>query len=98
MPVVYALLGDAALAREPAFAALVERHNDMLARYRARDWLARYRARDWTGAPEAAAACQSLDPELGLYELYDLYERRVRAFQADPPPPDWGGVFDAEFK
>ena len=86
---VYALLGDAALAREPAFAALVERNNDMLARYR---------ARDWTGALEAAAACRGLDPELGLHELYDLYERRIRAFQADPPPPDWGGIFDAEFK
>lgn len=86
---VYALLGDAALARDAAFAALVERNNDMLARYR---------ARDWTGALEAAAACRRLDPNLGLYELYDLYERRIRAFQADPPPPDWGGIFDAEFK
>ncbi len=34
---VYALLCDAAPAREPAFAALVERNNDMLARYRARE-------------------------------------------------------------
>ena len=47
---------------------------------------------------EAAEACRGLDPELGLDELYDLYERRIQAFQADPPPPDWGGVFDAESK
>ncbi len=58
----------------------------------------RGRARDWMGALEAAAACRGLDPELELYEVYDLYERRIRAFQANPPPSDWGGVFDAEFK
>lgn len=86
---VYALLGDAVLARDPPFHALVERNNDMLTRYR---------ARDWAGALEAAAACRRLDPNLGLDELYTLYETRARAFQANPPPSDWGGVFDAEFK
>ncbi len=50
------------------------------------------------GALEAAAACRGLEPELGLDELYDLYERRIQTFQADPPPPDWGGVFDAVSK
>ncbi len=86
---IHALLGDAALAREPAFANLVEATQAMLHRFR---------ARDWDGALEALMACRGRDLDLDLEEFYEMYEARIRTFQADPPPDDWDGVFEAEFK
>jgi adenylate cyclase len=87
--VIHALLDDGALARKPAFAALIETNQAMLDRFR---------ARDWTGALEALAACRNRTIDLGLEEFYEMYETRIRAFQADPPPADWDGVFEAQFK
>ena len=30
--------------------------------------------------------------------LYDMYAERIAAHRADPPPPDWNGVYEAESK
>ena len=30
--------------------------------------------------------------------LYDMYEERIAAYRADPPGPDWDGVYEAESK
>jgi adenylate cyclase len=43
---------------------------------------------------EGAASSAGLD----LSRLYDLFRGRVAAFQTDPPPPDWDGVFVATTK
>jgi adenylate cyclase len=87
--VIYALLGDRALTRAPAFEALVDASKTMLGRFR---------ARDWTGALDAMAACRGMEADLGLDEFYDMYEARIGRFRADPPPDDWDGVFEAEIK
>ena len=35
---------------------------------------------------------------LGFAGLLSLYEARIAAFTAAPPPPDWDGVFEADRK
>ena len=30
--------------------------------------------------------------------LYEMYLERIAAYRADPPPPDWTGVYEAESK
>jgi adenylate cyclase len=84
---IYALLGDAETARSSAFMALAERHDAMLARYRAQDWRA---------AAEALSCCRPLDPR--LTQLYDLYAERIAHYAASSPGPDWDGVFVASTK
>jgi adenylate cyclase len=84
---IFALLGDAAMAETDAFKTLEARHAALLACYR---------AQDWTGAGEALALCRPADPALA--ELYDLYAERIAAYAADPPGPDWDGVYVATSK
>jgi adenylate cyclase len=84
---IYTLLGDAALAGSPEFLAHAERHDRMLTAYR---------AQDWDAARAALAECQGYDPVLA--GLYELYEERIALYCANPPAPDWDGVFVAETK
>ncbi len=56
--------------------------------------LACYRARDWDGAETIAAELDAAGP----HALYKLYLGRIRHFRAQPPPPDWDGVFTFEAK
>lgn len=89
---VYTLLGDAALAAEPAFVALRQTHDRLIAAYRSVDLEA---------AQAALAACRAaLDPlpRLGIGGLYNLYEKRIAALRSDPPPPGWDGVYRPESK
>ncbi|HVH77108.1 MAG TPA: adenylate/guanylate cyclase domain-containing protein [Stellaceae bacterium] len=81
---IHALLGDAAHARSPEFAALAQAHNRLLCGYR---------AQDWAGAAEALAQARKLDARLAA--LYDLYKERLRRFAAEPPGPSWDGIFVA---
>ena len=55
--------------------------------------LERYRAQDWTEAEAALCNCRGRDPR--LEPLYDLYAERLAYFAANPPAPDWDGVFVA---
>ena len=55
--------------------------------------LERYRAQDWTEAQAALCSCRGRDPR--LEPLYDLYAERLAYFAANPPAPDWDGVFVA---
>jgi len=70
---VFALLGDAARAADPAFVAFRERHANMLAAYR---------ARDWEGAKELIAGCETFSSE--FEQLYDLYRRRIAKAESEP--------------
>jgi adenylate cyclase len=81
---VYTLLGDEVYSETPEFRSLAASHEAMLAGYRAQDW-ARARA--------ALDACRGRDARLA--GLYDLYEERLAYFTANPPDPDWDGVFAA---
>ena len=40
----------------------------------------------------------TLDLDGRFTHLYDLYEARIAAFEANPPPPDWSGIYVAESK
>jgi len=84
---VYALLGDRNYARSPGFATLAQAHCRMLASYR---------AQDWAGACTAIAECRRCAARLA--QLYDLYDERIGFFAANPPGPDWDGVFVATEK
>ena len=85
---VFALLGDEALADDPAFTALAARHDEMLAAYR---------RQDWADARRFVAECRPVAAS-GLAALYDLYETRIATYEADPPGADWDGVFVATSK
>ena len=63
----------------------------MLSAYRGQNWEEAARLID---AAENAAASAGLD----LSRLYALIRDRVSGFRADPPPPDWDGVFVATTK
>jgi adenylate cyclase len=84
---IYALLGDAELARSPAFVEQAARHERMLGCYR---------RQDWAGAKTALAECRVSGAVLA--EFYDLYAERIAYFEVIPPDPGWDGVFVSETK
>ena len=53
-----------------------------------------YRAGDWRLAREILAVCRDGAPERLKY-FFALYEERIAAQEADPPPADWDGVYVA---
>jgi len=55
--------------------------------------LQRYRAQDWDAAEKATAVLRKCDGVIDTQELADLYLERIAIFRANPPPPDWDGVF-----
>ena len=78
---IFGLLGDEAIAEDPAFQRLKETHENMLMHYRARRWVE---------AQEALAQAREIAAGR-LDALYDLYSGRIRAFRNAPPPDDWDG-------
>jgi adenylate cyclase len=82
---IYTLLAEEA---DPETAALATAQ---------RDALAAYRAQEWTTARSRFAAAEGLAPEW-LKPLYRVYERRIDALEAEPPPAGWDGVFVAASK
>lgn len=84
---VFTVMGGKEVKTSPEFAALSEKHEQMLAAYRQRNW------------PKAlllAARCRELAPKLA--KLYDLYEARVHEYESRPPEEGWRGVFAAKTK
>ncbi len=86
---IYALLGDDEVAQSDDFRALVAMHHELLQAYRAQDWAC---------ARDREAAARELGKAMKLDELYDLYLERIGAFEVNPPPPGWDGVYIAETK
>lgn len=86
---VYALLGGADLADSARFAELKRVFGEMLARYR---------GRDFAGATQALVRCREVGEGFGLRGLCGLYAARLAAFEKEPPPPGWDGVFALETK
>jgi adenylate cyclase len=87
--VVYTVLGRNPLAQSTEFESV---------RASVQQMLMRYRARDWTGAIKAAEACRAANGAFHLEGVADLYEERIQAFEQNPPPPDWNGVFALQTK
>ncbi|MCG8360457.1 MAG: adenylate/guanylate cyclase domain-containing protein [Kiloniellales bacterium] len=86
---IFALLGDEAMAQDPAFTVFARKNGDLLHDYR---------NQEWPQARTVAADCRELDPTQRLGTLYELHESRIAQFQAEPPGPDWDGVFVATTK
>jgi adenylate cyclase len=86
---VYTLLGDEAMAAEPAFQALVTEHDKLLVAYR---------ACDWPSARTQLAQCRVAARQFNLAGLYILYSARIADFEQAPPPAGWDGVYVAETK
>ncbi len=84
---IFALLGDPALAATEAFRTLSTVHGEMLAAYR---------AQRWNDAKALIQDCRDREPNLS--DLYDVYEDRIRRFEADAPEAGWDGVFRATAK
>lgn len=84
---VYALLGDAEMAKSPDFLRFKEMHDRMLQAYRAQKW------------DEAAGLIgQCIDAHAEMIGLYTLYNQRIIDFRQNPPPPNWSGVWVAKDK
>lgn len=85
---IYCLAGDEILRVQPEFLAIKSTFEAVLAAYR---------TLEWDAALGAIETFRKTD-RFGLIGLADLYETRIRAFMANPPPPDWDGVFVAQTK
>jgi len=57
------------------------------------EMLAAYRNRNWDDALDAIARGRRTDEAHALELFYRLYEKRILAFQKDPPPDDWSGAY-----
>jgi adenylate cyclase len=86
---VYALLGDAVLARSPAFLAFSALHDRMLGAYRGKMW-------DETSV--LIEQCWNLWPE--LEGLYSVYRQRIADIKSGSfsPAANWRGVWVAKDK
>ncbi|MDE1971586.1 MAG: adenylate/guanylate cyclase domain-containing protein [Hyphomicrobiales bacterium] len=87
--VVHTVLGPAALADDPRCRELQNLNAQMLAAYRKQQWDEAIRLSD---------RCRKLANSFGVDGLYDMYAERIDAYRADPPGPDWNGVYEAESK
>jgi adenylate cyclase len=82
--VVYTVLGRQDVALNDRFQKLRDLTINMLSCYR---------SQDWKSALEIVDLCRVSDDTFGLKSFFELYAERIRAFQENPPPPDWNGVF-----
>ncbi len=86
---VFAVLGRAEAERDPRCQELRELNAQMLAHFR---------KQDWDGALELIERCRKASAGFEVLGLYDMYEERIAAYRAEPPGPDWDGVYEAESK
>jgi adenylate cyclase len=86
---VSTLVGGEQVLKTQQFAALRERHAEMLVAYR---------AQDWARAAQLSDGCRQDGELFGLAGLYALYAQRVAEFEANPPAEGWDGVFTATSK
>lgn len=81
---VYALLGDPIMRANPKFRALQEAHTLIFSAYR---------NQRWAEARAAITECRKLNGAIPT--LYDFYEARIAAYEANPPGEHWNGAFFA---
>ncbi|NQV54271.1 MAG: adenylate/guanylate cyclase domain-containing protein [Rhodospirillales bacterium] len=86
---VFALMGDEQLAGDPAFIKMKETVDALIAAYR---------AQEWDKAKDIAQELRIVGAPFKLDVFCDLYEARIHAYEIDPPPEDWDGVFIATTK
>jgi adenylate cyclase len=86
---VFTVLGAADVEEDPRCNEL----RDLNARM-----LACYRQQQWDETLNLIDRCRKLANGFGVAGLYDMYVERIDAYRAEPPPPDWNGVYEAESK
>jgi len=86
---VFTVLGRAEIDDDPRSRELRELNAQMLASYRRQQW-------DTTKT--LIDRCRKLANGFGVDGLYDMYLERIDAYQLNPPPHDWSGVYEAETK
>ena len=87
--VVFTVLGRAEVNDDPRCKDLRDLNAAMLATYR---------KQQWNEAKSLIDRCRKLANGFGVDGFYDMYVERIEAYRADPPPPDWNGVYEAESK
>ena len=84
---IFALLGDAEMAKSDGFMALLSEHEAMLAAYRGQKW-----DEAWGLLETCSAQAPQLTP------LYDVYRDRIGYFRANAPGKYWDFVYVATQK
>jgi adenylate cyclase len=87
--VAYAIMGRGDLALSGKFQFWRELNMKMLTTYR---------NRDWAGALAVIEQGRAADQEKRFQTLYEIYAKRIQAFQVAPPPDDWDGAYALESK
>ena len=87
--VVYTVLGPSEVDEDPRCGQLLDLNAQMLASYR---------KQQWDEAKRLIDRCRKVANGFGVNGLYDMYIERMAAYQSDPPPSDWNGVYEAESK
>ena len=83
------MLGPAEIDADPRCGQLRDLNASMLACYR---------KQEWDEALGLIDRCRKFANGFGVGGLYDMYIERIAAYRAEPPPPDWNGVYEAESK
>jgi adenylate cyclase len=86
---VFTVLGRAEVAEDPRCNELRALNERMLAAYR---------RQGWDDAERLIERCRKLSGNFGADGLYEMYMERIAVYRAEPPPPDWAGVYEAESK
>src|SRR5271163_3168984 len=86
---VFTVLGGVEVAEDPRCGELCDLNAQMLASYRKQHWDEALRLID---------RCHKLANGFGVDGLYAMYAERIEVYRAEPPPPDWTGVYEAESK
>ncbi len=86
---VYALMGDEELAKDPEFIKIKEIDEAMLNAYT---------SQQWEEAKSLLVELRTKGERFRLDVLCDLYESRIKAYEAEPPGDDWDGIFIATTK
>ncbi len=86
---IFALIGEQDVKHEHGY----ERLSEMVGRF-----LAAYRSQDWAQASALLDDMAGPAKRYGLMPLVELYDRRIESMMANPPGPDWSGVFSATSK
>jgi adenylate cyclase len=86
---VFTVLGRSEIDADPRCRELRDANAQMLGRFR---------KQQWDDAKDLIARCRKFANGFDLSGLYDMYEERIELYRAQPPAPDWDGVYEAETK
>ena len=86
---VFTVLGRAEVIEDPRCDELRDLNTQMLAAYR---------KQQWDESKRLIERCRKLAGGFGVDGLYEMYKERIAVYRAEPPPPDWTGVYEAESK